>query len=41
MLNAYYAQNAEGVIYQYDFERSMPVPGIPILGTLGVRAVFE
>jgi len=41
VLNAYYAQNAEGVIYQYDFERSMPVPGIPILGTLGVRAVFE
>jgi hypothetical protein len=41
VLNVYYAQNAEGVIYQYDFARSVPLPGLPILGTLGIRAVYE
>lgn len=41
VLNVYYAQNAEGVIYQYDFARSTPLPGLPILGTLGIRAAYE
>mgnify|MGYP001765410834 CR=1 FL=1 len=41
MLNLYYAQNAEGVVYQYDYERSAPLPGIPILGTIGIRAAYE
>ncbi len=41
IMNAYYAQNTEGVIYQYDYARSVPLPGIPILGTLGIRAVYD
>ncbi len=41
VINVYYAQNAEGVIYQYDYARSAPLPGIPILGTLGIRAYYE
>jgi TonB family protein len=41
VLNVYYGQNAEGVIYQYDFARSVPLPGIPVLGTLGVQARIE
>ena len=41
VLNVYYGQNSEGVVYQYDFARSVPIPGLPILGTLGVRAIFE
>jgi TonB family protein len=41
VLNVYYGQNSEGTIYQYDYARSTPVPGLPILGTLGIRAMFE
>jgi TonB family protein len=41
VLNVYYGQNSEGVVYQYDFARSVPIPGLPILGTLGIRAIFE
>ena len=41
VLNVYYAQNSEGLVYQYDFARSAQVPGLPILGTLGIRAMYE
>ena len=41
VLNVYYGQNSEGLIYQYDYARSTPIPGLPILGTLGIRAIFE
>ncbi|GAB4206657.1 MAG: TonB-dependent receptor plug domain-containing protein [Sandaracinaceae bacterium] len=41
VLNVYYGQNSEGVVYQYDYARSVPIPGLPILGTLGIRAIFE
>lgn len=41
VLNAYYGQNSEGLIYQYDYARSVPLPGIPIIGTLGFRGIVE
>ncbi len=41
VLNVYYGQNAEGYIYQYDFQRSVTLPGLPILGTLGIRGAYE
>ncbi len=41
VLNAYYAQNSEGTLYQYDFQASQSLPGLPILGTLGLRLEFE
>lgn len=41
VLNAYYAQNAEGKLYQYDFRRSAPLPGLPTLGTIGIRLEYE
>ena len=41
VMNVYYAQNAEGVVYQYDFERNVPLPGIPVLGTLGITGRFN
>jgi TonB family protein len=41
VLNVYNATNSEGVIYQYDFQRSTPLPGIPIIGTLGLQVRIE
>jgi len=41
VLNVFYTQNTEGVIYQYDYQRSTPLPGIPILGTIGIRGSWE
>lgn len=41
VLNVYFAQNAEGVVYQYDYARSVPLPGVPILGTIGIRAAYD
>ncbi len=38
--NVYWADNAEGVRYNYDFTDSAVVPGLPILPTLGVSAKF-
>jgi len=29
------------VIYQYDYQRNVPLPGIPILGTIGIRGSWE
>jgi TonB family protein len=37
VLNAYWAQNAEGWVYQYDYADRRPRAGIPILPTLGIR----
>jgi hypothetical protein len=37
VLNVYWAQNAEGWVYQYDYMARQPLPGIPILPTIGVR----
>jgi hypothetical protein len=41
VLNVYNGQNSEGLIYQYDFQRAVPLPGIPILGTLGLQVRVE
>jgi hypothetical protein len=41
VLNVYYGQNSEGLVYQYDFQRSIPLPGIPILGTLGIQGAIQ
>lgn len=41
VLNVYYAQNAEGVVYAHDYSTSTPLPGLPILGTLGIRVIVE
>jgi len=38
--NVYYAKNAEFWRYKYDFSERIPVTSIPILPTLGLRAVF-
>jgi hypothetical protein len=38
ILNVTYANNAEGVRYNYDFTQSTPVSGLPIIPTLGVSA---
>src|SRR5690606_22693715 len=40
-INIYNNTNSEGRIYQYDFQRSIPLPGLPILATLGLRLVYE
>ncbi len=41
ILNVYNATNAEGLVYQYDYVRSAQIPGLPILGTLGIRGYYE
>ena len=38
--NATNYENQEGVNYQYDFEDSLPVTGIPIFPSLGIRGEF-
>lgn len=35
--NAYNRQNADGVVYSYDYARSAPVAGLPILPIVGLR----
>lgn len=40
VLNVYWAENAEGVRYNYDFSENEPLMGLPILPTLGVNARF-
>jgi len=37
VINVYYAKNAEGRLYQYDYRRSTPLPGVPILPTIGIK----
>ncbi len=39
-INVYNAPNAEGTLYQYDFQRSARLPGLPALATLGFRLVY-
>jgi hypothetical protein len=39
-INVYNAPNSEGYRYQYDFARQARLPGLPALGTLGVRLVY-
>jgi hypothetical protein len=41
VINAYNAQNSEGWRYSYDFTQRGRLPGLPILPTIGVRAMFE
>jgi hypothetical protein len=41
VLNVYNAQTPQGVVYQYDYARTAPIPGLPILGTIGIRAYYE
>jgi TonB family protein len=36
VINAYFAQNTENWLYQYDFARRTNFPGVPILPTLGL-----
>lgn len=38
--NVYYAENQEGVRYNYDFTEQEPVMGLPIVPTLGISAQF-
>ena len=39
-INVYNAPNAEGTLYQYDFQRSARLPGLPALATLGFRLIY-
>lgn len=41
VLNVLNAPNAEGTVYQYDFQQSRPLPGLPIIGTIGIRGAYE
>lgn len=38
--NVYYAENQEGVRYNYDYTEQEPVMGLPILPTVGISAQF-
>ena len=41
VINIYNAPNSEGYRYSYDFTQRGRLPGLPILPTVGVRAMFE
>ena len=41
VLNIYNSQNSEGIVYQWDGRASAALPSLPILGTIGVRLVYE
>ncbi len=41
VMNVYNAENREGRIWQYDYEDSLALPGLPILPTLGLRVIYE
>lgn len=41
VLNVYYGDNAEGYVYQYDYQKRIQTPGIPVLGTLGIRLEYK
>ena len=41
VINVYNARNSEGWRYSYNFTDRDRVPGLPILPTIGVRALFE
>ncbi|MFW5966269.1 MAG: TonB-dependent receptor domain-containing protein [Persicimonas sp.] len=40
VINAYNAKNEEGRLYNYDASESEPLPGLPIIPTLGVNGRF-
>ncbi len=40
VLNVYNATNEEGTDYNYNYRKSAPVPGLPIIPTLGVNGRF-
>ncbi len=40
VINAYFAQNTEGFLYQYDFARRTNFPGLPILPALGLMGEY-
>lgn len=39
--NVYFSDLPEGVIYQYDFQRSALLRGLPIIPTIGVRGTLQ
>ncbi|MGE0791062.1 MAG: TonB family protein [Sandaracinaceae bacterium] len=39
--NVYNAPNNEGTIYQYNYADSTPVPGLPILPTIGIQGSIQ
>ncbi len=39
--NVYFSELPEGVIYQYDYQRSALLRGLPIIPTLGVRGTLQ
>lgn len=41
VINVYNAPNSEGYRYSFDFTQRGRLPGLPILPTIGVRAMFE
>lgn len=41
VLNAYYAQNQEGVQYNYNYTEAQPVMGLPIFPNLGFRGEWS
>lgn len=41
IINVYFANNAEGYSFEYDFGRRARVPGLPFLPTFGLRGVIE
>ncbi len=40
VINAYYAQNVENWLYQYDFSQRVPFPGLPILPAIGLTGEY-
>lgn len=41
VMNAYFSELPEGVVYQYDYARSALLRGLPIIPTLGVRGTLQ
>ncbi len=41
VLNVYDAPNSEGWLYQYDFRKRAPLPGLPTIGTIGIRLEYQ
>ena len=39
--NIYNAPNNEGILFSYDYSQTAPVPGLPILPTIGIRASLQ
>ncbi len=39
--NAYNASNQEAVLYSYDYSQTAPLPGLPILPTIGIQGAIQ